>query len=152
MASSEPKMVAPTHLGTLLEAASELSDDKLPANPQSGDPEPAACFTTLLQAATSVDQKNRKTPRSSKAVPRPAKRAKIAVHSPTAEELEKAATRRAKTALMNWYERFNELCGYEKEHRNCLVPQKYEENYALGIVSERISPSISHRPNVLTVG
>ena len=55
--------------------------------------------------------------------------------TPTAEELAEATTFRSRTALSNWYDRLRELYEYKAVHRDCLVPQKYPPNPALGIVS-----------------
>lgn len=52
---------------------------------------------------------------------------------PTQRELVEASTDRAKASLLTWYERLNDLYEYHREHGDCLVPQKYPPNPALGI-------------------
>lgn len=54
---------------------------------------------------------------------------------PSQGELAEAPTPRARRAIETWYQRFNELIEYKEAHGNCNVPQKYEENAQLGIVS-----------------
>ena len=54
---------------------------------------------------------------------------------PSHVELAEAPTPRARRAIETWYQRFNELIEYKEAHGNCNVPQKYEENTQLGIVS-----------------
>lgn len=54
---------------------------------------------------------------------------------PTEEELKEATTRRSRNALLSWYDRLRDLYAYKEEHGDCMVPQKYEKNHALGIVS-----------------
>lgn len=55
--------------------------------------------------------------------------------TPSAEELAEATTFRSRSALNNWYDRLRELYEYKAIHNDCLVPQKYPQNPALGIVS-----------------
>ena len=55
--------------------------------------------------------------------------------APTREELSIANTPRAVQALQTWYVRFNELVEYCNVNGHCNVPQKYEPNPQLGIVS-----------------
>ena len=57
---------------------------------------------------------------------------------PTEAELAAAPTPRARKAIFTWYERLNELIEYKEEHGDCVVPQKYEENRQLGIVSSAV--------------
>ena len=52
------------------------------------------------------------------------------------EELKEATTRRSNNALTSWYDRLKDLYAYKKETGNCMVPQKYPANHALGIVSK----------------
>jgi Helicase associated domain len=60
----------------------------------------------------------------------------VAAHrSPSDEELRESQTPRSKLALKSWYDRFNELIEYMAIHGDCNVPQKYEENPKLGVVS-----------------
>lgn len=54
---------------------------------------------------------------------------------PTKAELDNAQTPRAKGALETWYQRFNELMAYKSQHGDCNVPQKYQHNKQLGVVS-----------------
>jgi Helicase associated domain len=49
-------------------------------------------------------------------------------------ELEAAETERARSAVITWYERFNELIDYCEIYNDCNVPQKYPANPKLGIV------------------
>ena len=53
---------------------------------------------------------------------------------PTEEELKEATTRRGRNALFSWYDRLRDLYEYKSKHGDCMVPQKYELNHALGIV------------------
>jgi hypothetical protein len=55
--------------------------------------------------------------------------------APSDEELRESQTPRSKLALKSWYDRFNELIEYMALHGDCNVPQKYEENPKLGVVS-----------------
>lgn len=55
--------------------------------------------------------------------------------NPTYEELELATTTRSRNALFSWYDRLRDLHEYKAKHGDCMVPQKYEANHALGIVS-----------------
>jgi len=61
---------------------------------------------------------------------------------PTEAELSAAPTPRARKAIFTWYERLNELIEYREEHGDCVVPQKYEENRQLGIVSSALLKGI----------
>ena len=54
---------------------------------------------------------------------------------PSDGELAQAPTPRARRAIETWYLRFNELIEYKEQNGDCNVPQKYEENTKLGIVS-----------------
>lgn len=54
---------------------------------------------------------------------------------PSDVELAEAPTPRARRAVETWYQRFNELIEYREKYGNCNVPQKYEPNAQLGIVS-----------------
>lgn len=64
---------------------------------------------------------------------------------PTMEEFEEAQTPRAKHALQSWYDRFNELIEYKTIYGDCNVPQKYEENPKLGVVSPVVLSSLTQR-------
>jgi hypothetical protein len=52
---------------------------------------------------------------------------------PSHDELSEAKTPRAKAALSVWYDRLADLQEYKILHGDCNVPQKYDENPALGI-------------------
>jgi hypothetical protein len=54
--------------------------------------------------------------------------------SPTAEELSECSTQRSRSALLSWYDRLRDLYAYKEEHGDCMVPQKYTPNDALGTV------------------
>jgi len=54
---------------------------------------------------------------------------------PTADELAKATTARDHEGLKVWYQRLNELNAFKQVNGHCNVPQKFEPNPQLGIVS-----------------
>jgi hypothetical protein len=62
---------------------------------------------------------------------------------PSMGEIEEAKTPRDRKALKTWYERLNELNDYKTRFGHCNVPQKWEENEKLGIVST--SCVLTHR-------
>lgn len=47
--------------------------------------------------------------------------------------IETAADEKMELDILRWYERYQELCQYKKEHGDCLVPQHYESNPQLGM-------------------
>jgi hypothetical protein len=56
------------------------------------------------------------------------------IYYPAEDELEEATTRRSRNALFSWYDRLRDLYDYGVKHGDCMVPQKYNDNHALGIV------------------
>jgi hypothetical protein len=56
------------------------------------------------------------------------------IYHPAEEELKEATTRRSRNALFSWYDRLRDLYDYGVKHGDCMVPQKYNDNHALGIV------------------
>ena len=67
----------------------------------------------------------------------------------SAIELGSAETDRARSAILVWYRRFNELIDYCEEHGDCNVPQKHAPNPQLGIV--RITFEIKSSLDLLTL-
>ena len=61
---------------------------------------------------------------------------------PSHAELAAAPTPRARRAIETWYHRFNELIEYKEANGNCNVPQKYEQNTQLGIVSSALTTTL----------
>lgn len=143
----------PQGISTLLNAADKLAVSKLlditnqhPSRQISASNEVTPGISFLLDAATSVSPS--KKPRQAnqaateisddEEITRQTKRptlSNIPAIAPSAEELAEATTFRSRSALSNWYERLRELYEYKEIHNDCLVPQKYPPNPALGIVS-----------------
>lgn len=77
-------------------------------------------------------------------VARSAKRSRgvLQVPEPSAEELKESSTRRSRNALFSWYARLRDLYEYKDEHGDCLVPQQYPPNRALGIVCIHVTSAL----------
>lgn len=135
---------------TLLHAAGKLAVSKLVQSDQTisrrvlsdsngNGVKPGISF--LLDAATSVSPA--KKPRRAKPseisddeeITRQTSPVNLSTIVPSAEEIAEATTFRRRNALKNWYQRLRELYEYKATHHDCMVPQKYEPNPALGIVS-----------------
>ena len=72
---------------------------------------------------------SKKSPSTS---PRP-KNVHTEKYKPSEIEIKSAPNARARKSLHSWYDRLNDFCEYYAENGHGRVPQKYEENHALGI-------------------
>lgn len=117
--SLDDRSSIPPGLSTLLDAADRLN--------VFADITNASSMGVLLDAATSVAAKQ---PRLSEI----SDDERLDIVRPSPEELAEATTFRSRSALEHWYGRLRELYEYKALHHNCLVPQKYPPNPALGIV------------------
>jgi len=128
-----------TGVGTLLHAASAMSplEKKRVTAAASKTGKRSAAATLIKSSSSSEDKESNARPKKRQASNESSGQPLSADErfQPSKQELEEATTQRSRNALFSWYDRLRDLYEYKLKHDDCIVPQKYPENHALGMVS-----------------